>query len=187
MGIAQAPGTAGPQSGNDPGKPEITAAAQGKELDGEGERAALDYLLGTPTPAKYKVVVQYETPAGMKELEFHFRAMDGRKIDKIEQQNISQLTGVMDKLTADAQLVSEATDVIVDPETGMKIGPREERFRTIKEGEAPLASGIDAIQARFGTQIGLIAGVASAIREAAGWNRERVGKASRLLVDAAGN
>lgn len=174
-------------AGADKGRPEIERAAQGKALDGAQERSALEYLLGTPTPARYKVEVQFETEDGLKPLIFRFKAMDGRKIDKIEQANISQVTGVMDKLTADAQLVVEATDVIEDPETKVTIAVKDERFRTMKDGEQPLASTIDALEARFGTQIGLISGVASAIREAAGWNRERVGKASRLLVDAAGN
>lgn len=166
---------------------QIERAADGETLSPKDERSALDFLLGTPEPARYKVTVAYETPAGMKDLIFRFRAMDGRALDKIEQSHLNERTGMMDKISADSHLVAEAVYEIVDPETDAKVEPKSEKFRTIKEGEAPLASPIDAIGARFGTQIGLIAGVASAIREAAGWDRERVGKASRLLVDAAGN
>jgi len=169
------------------GAAQIERAADGDALSPADERSALDFLLGTPEAARYKVTVAYETPAGMKDLIFRFKAMDGRKLDKIEQSHLDERTGMMDKISADAHLVSEAVYEIVDPETDKSVEPKSEAFRTMKEGEAPLASPIDAITARFGTQIGLIAGVASAIREAAGWDRDRVGKASRLLVDAAGN
>lgn len=186
MPIARVPAATQDEHG-DAGRAEVDAASNGTDLDDRQQRSALDYLLGTPKAATYKVLVQYETDGGIKELEFHFRALDGRKIDKIEQAAINERTGLMDKITADSQLVAEATDAIVDPESGAKVSVRDEKFLIIRPGDAPLAAPPDALLARFGTQIGLLAGVASAIREAAGWNRERVGKASRVLVDAAGN
>lgn len=171
---------------DDAGVNAVERAAAGKSVGTEDERAALDFLLGTPEPAKYTVEADYETPAGMRKLTFHFVAMDGRKIDVIERRHISDKTQELDKISADAELVAEAVTAIED-ETGKKTKPTSEEFRTMKPGEAPLASSIDALNARFATQIGLLAGVASAIREAAGWNRDRVGKASRVLVTAAGN
>jgi hypothetical protein len=171
----------------DAGAKAVERASNGKSLSQGAEKSALDYLLGAPAPAKYSVKVAFETDDGLKDLRVHFTAMDGRKLDEIEQKNISQATGVMDKASADAELMTEAVTSIEDPVTGKAIGVRSEAFRTVKDGEPPLASAVDALQVRFGSQLGLVAGVASAIREAAGWKADRVGKASRELVDAAGN
>jgi hypothetical protein len=173
---------------DDPGAKAVRKAADDEQRLSQGEeRSALDYLLGAPEAAFYSTTVKYDTPEGLKDLRFHFKALDGRRLDKIEQSNVSQATGLMDKAQADAALVAEATTSIEDPATGHKTDIRSERFRTIKEGDPPLASTIDALHVRFGTQIGLIAGVAGAIREAAGWRGDRVGKAARELVDASGN
>lgn len=184
--MSTAAATAAAQSTDDPGRAAVERAAEGKELDAAQERSALDYLLGAPEPAKYKVTVQYETPAGLADLTFYFHALDGRRIDKIEQSHIDSNTAMMDKTAADYELVATACDAIED-ETGRKVAPKSEAFRTIKPDESPLASPVLALQARFGTQGGLIAGVARGIREAGGWSSERVGKASRVLVAAAGN
>lgn len=174
-------------STGDRGANAVRQAANGEELSGADERSALDFLLGAPTPAMYSVTVQYETEVGMLDLRFHWRAIDGRKLDEIEQRNISESSGQMDKAQADAELVAEAVTAIEDPKTGHKTSVRSDEFRTVKEGEPPLASAVDALQVRFGTQAGLIAGVARGIREAAGWKADRVGNASRVLVDAAEN
>jgi hypothetical protein len=180
-------GRQGPQAERDPGHAQVERAAAGKTVEGADERSALDYLLGAPEPARYKVTVGYETPAGLKDLRFEFVAIDGRKIDKIELKHIDDRTGQMDKTAADMELVIEACDAIIDVETGKAVKPSSEEFRRVKPDLPPLASSIDALEARFGTQTGLIAGVARAIREANGWNADRVGKASRVLVAAAGN
>lgn len=178
----------GPGKGtHDPGARAVQRAGDGAELNPAEERSALDYLLGAPAPALYTVEVQYETPRGLLPLRLHFAALDGKVLDKIEASNVSAATGVMDKAKADAELVCEAVSEIEDPATGRKTQLRSEEFRTVKSGEPPLASSIDALNFRFRKQPGLIAGVASAIREAAGWKADRVAKASRVLVDAAGN
>lgn len=175
-----------PEQQPDAGRVAIDRAAAGQSVDAKQERGALDYLLGSAKPLAYTITVDYETEDGMKPLTFHFRGMDAGRIDKIEQEHIDDRTNVMDKIAADTALVYEATTKIVD-DAGGEIVPKDERFRSVKEGEPPLASGADAMRYRFGTQAGLLAGVATAIREKAGWDRERVGKASRLLVAAAGN
>lgn len=178
----------GPGSGtSDEGANAVGRAAGGAELKAGEERSALDWLLGAPEPARYTVEAEYDTPAGLKPLKVNFTAMDGSKLDKIEQSHISERTGVMDKGAADAELFIEAVTTIEDPDTGKSVKVGSEEFRTIKPGEPALASAIDALHVRFKTQPGVVAGVARAIREAAGWAPDRVGKASRVLVDAAGN
>lgn len=161
------------------GNPDATLTA-GEEL------SAIDYLLGAPAPPQYTVEVQYETDAGMAPLTFHFTGLDGRQIDKIEQSNINERTGMMDKPSADAELVIAACSKLTDP-TNKALAITSEQFRTVTPDKPPLASTVDALHARFGRQAGLIAGVAGAIREVAGWKADRVGKANRALVDAAGN
>lgn len=156
------------------------------KLTHQEEVSALDYLLGAPGPPAYTVEVEFETDKGMAPLTFHFVGLDGRVIDKIEQANINDRTAIMDKTTADAELVIRACSKLTDA-TGKELVVNSEQFRVLKPGEPPLASPVDALFARFGTQAGLISGVATAIREAAGWDRDRVGKATRVLVDSAGN
>lgn len=177
-----------PQQDNKPaGQSAVEAAGAERELSHDEERSALDWLLGAPAPASYYVNMEYDTPQGLKPLRVNFDAIDGSKLDKIEQSNINERTGTMNKAQADAELFIEAVTSIEDPETGKKTIPSSEEFRTIRPDQPPLASSIDALNVRFGKQPGLIAGVASAIREAAGWKADRVGQASRKLVEAAGN
>lgn len=172
---------------SDSGANAVQKASQGTELSAEEQRSALDFLLGAPEPAFYTVDLQFDTPQGLKPLRVKFKALDGRSIDKIEQSNISDATGKMDKPKADAELFAAAVVGIEDPDSARVIEVTSEDFRTIKPGDAPLASTTDALNVRFGKQAGLLAGVALAIREAAGWKSDRVGQASRVLVGAAGN
>jgi hypothetical protein len=187
MEEATGKGSARPSDdGKDAGRAAVTRAARGEELDGNDERGALEFLLGAPAALEYEITVDYETDAGMLPLTFHFKGMDAGAIDKIEQQHLDDRTGQLDKIGADCTLVTKATTKIVDS-TGAEINPRDEAFRTTKEGERPLANAADAMRVRFGAQAGLLSGIASAIRIKAGYDAERVGRASRLLVQAAGN
>lgn len=174
-----------------------------EDLTPADERDALDFLLAPKPPRQYGVRVQYDTEAGLKPLTFVIRGMDGRKLDSIEQANVSEATGTLDRITADCQLVAEATLCLEDA-SGRKVELGSPEFLTIRrpkavgagdelaEGEERfdehrLASPADALEARFKTQLGLLNGVAREIRRISGYDPERVGVARRRLVDAVGN
>jgi hypothetical protein len=175
----------------------VEAYARGhEELDAENERDALDYLLA-PKPARlYDVKVDYETDTGTEPLTFVVRAMDGRKIDSIEQRNVSESTGQLDAITANCELVAEGCEGI-ESKSGRRVKLDSDEFLTLlvpkqggAEGETEpkrLASPALALEARFRTQIGVIAGVAREIRRMSGYDPTRVGQAQRRLVEAAGN
>lgn len=174
--------TASPQAPpTEHGKPELDAAANGEVLTDEEEHAALHFLLGPRTRIEHKVKIQYDTPEGEKPLTFIITARDGRELDKIEQANISEVTGNLDQVTTWCQIVAAATMRIVD-ETGESIDPKSETFRTVNPEQPPLASPADAIEARFKTQMGLIAGLSGRVRSISGWNPEKVGTVERVLV-----
>lgn len=196
MEAASIPGGVSAAHGEDePGLAEVKAAADGAELDGAEEKSALDFLLGSPTPRRYYVDVDFDTPEGVKKLRWTLKAIDARKIDEIEERNRNESTGTLDVTTANCQLVAEASVSLSDPDGANEVGVSDPEFltmrlrRTGEEGlhEHRFASPADAIEARFRTQLGLVAGVASRIREKAGWDPERVGKAQRVLVEASGN
>lgn len=157
-----------------------------EKLTEADEVGALHYLLGGRAPTVHTVEAQYMTPEGRKPIKFEIRATDGRKIDKIEQANVSDTTGQVDQITANCQIVAEACISIVD-ETGEKTDPKSVEFRTVNPEAGPLASTADALEVRFRDQLGLIAGVAREVRRIGGWDPEAVGKAQRKLVEAAGN
>lgn len=163
------------------------------DLSDVDERNALDFLLAPKAPRLYDVVVQYETEAGSRPMTFVVRGTDGRKLDAIEMSNVSEATGRIDQITADCQLVVEST-VFLEA-GGRRVELSSEEFLTIvkpgKDGEADerikLASPVDALEARFKTQLGLISGVSRQIRVVSGYDPARVGSANRRLVNAAGN
>lgn len=171
---------------DDQGALAVERLRAGQRLDEAQERHALDWLLGAPQPAIYNVTVQWETPEGdLAPLTFQFRAMDGRRLDRLERDHVGQ-DGRMDQINADAAIVAEACEFIAD-ETGRRVVLASDEFRTVRPDMPALASTVLALQARFGTQSALIAHVARAIREACGWSPDRVGRAERVLVTAAGN
>lgn len=175
----------------------VEAYARGhEELTEENERDALDYLLA-PKPARtYGVKVEYETDKGVEPLTFVIRAMDGRTIDSIEQRNVSESSGQLDAITANCELVAEACSGI-ESKSGRKVALDSDEFLTLqvpKQGGANgetepkrLASPALALEARFRTQIGVIAGVAREVRRMSGYDPTRVGQAQRRLVEASGN
>jgi hypothetical protein len=169
----------------------VQRAAEGLEVAGHDELAALDFLLGAPIPSVWDLWVTFDTPKGPARIKWTFHAMDGRKIDRIEQRNRNDNTGIIDQLTADSQIVAEGSLFIADA-TGREVKLTSDEFLTVPSatpGEAPLklASPADAIEARFRTQLGIIGGIAREIRKVSGWDIERIGKAQRRLADAAGN
>lgn len=173
--------------------PEVLRAAAGDDLSQEDERSALDWLLGDKPPNEYDITVQYDTPKGRVPVTFVVRQPDGRKIDAAEQQHRNDVTGKFDQIGADVAVVYLATLYITDG-SGREISLSSDEFRTVTrrgpDGEMQtmkIASPIDALLARFADQVGLLSGVAREIRKAAGYEPDRIGKAQRRLVVAAGN
>lgn len=178
--------------------PEATGAAAAeafaRDHDGlteENERDALDYLLAPKPPRMYGVKVEYETEDGTRSLTFVIRGVNGRKIDDLEQANVKDTPDGarrMDQISADLALVAEGCLKLVTPKQEVEL--RSESFRTIiRPGHDPLllASPAEALEARFGTQLGLVSGVAREIRRVSGYDPSKVGAAQRRLMDAAGN
>lgn len=160
--------------------------------DGD-EQDALDYLLAPKVPRLYDVTVDYDTKAGIRPMKFVLSPMDGRRIENISQSHVNETTGKMDVISADLQLVVEATKWI-EGRPGHKMELSSEEFRTVmqpdgKGGFEPvvLASPIEALEARFKTQLGLISAVSAQINRISGYGGARVGDAQRRLTDAVGN
>lgn len=174
----------------------VEAFARDREgLTEENERDALDYILGARPPREYDVKVTVDTDTGQSDVIFVIRAQDGLKIDKIEQRHVSEQTGRLDQYAADAEIVGDATVMLVSPTTGRKVNPRDESFRTMQVkrvdtdelGEITHPSAAAALQARFRDQLGLLSGVAREVRRVSGFDVGRVAEAKRRLVAAAGN
>lgn len=164
-------------------------------LTDEDERDALDFLLSPKPPRLYGVTVDYDTEAGIRPLTFVIRGMDGRRLDAIEQAHISETTGKMDQISAECQIVVEAT-VALEGSTGRQVKPDSPEFLTVRvpKQDAPgefeqqtLASPAMALEARFKTQLGLIAGVAARVRAISGYDPRKVANPQRRLASAVGN
>jgi hypothetical protein len=165
----------------------VEAFAQGRdELSDENERDALDWLLAGTPPVEYGVPFDWETPEGTKKATWIILSHDGRKLDAIEQRNVSETTGQLDVITANCQLLAEAS-IGIEGRPGHVLALDDEKFRTVmvrKEGEAEpvphtFPSAADAIEARFRRQMGLVAGVAAQVRRISGYDPARVGQAQR--------
>lgn len=162
--------------------PALRTAAQNGEIDGQGETDALDYLLGATKRPEYTLTFQYETPAGrLERLIFRFRGMDARRIEEIDVEN-RQGDGPFAKLDQtgfNAQVAHEAVFAILNPKTNREVTAEE------FIGDAPTPQL--GWEMRFKYQPGILDGLVAQIREKAGFNADRVGNASRALVEAAGN
>jgi hypothetical protein len=199
--VAAAEPRSAPDAGEERGDLAVEAYARDHEgLSDEDERDALDFLLAPKPPRIYGVKVKYDTEAGIRPLTFVVRASDGRKIDGIEQANVSEATGKIDRITADCQIVALAC-VALESASGRAVELTSAEFLTVRVPkrddssgeptgemvETRLASPADALEARFKTQLGIVSGVAREVRRISGYDPERVGVAQRRLVDAAGN
>jgi hypothetical protein len=169
-----------PASALPEGAPEpVKEAVRGNEIDGQGEKTALDWLLGPTLALEYDVPVKYETPDGMRELVFHIQQLDPDKMQEIDARN-RQGDGPFAKLNVlayNAEIVFEATRYFTD-ESGRHVDPRSAEFR----GEMP-GSPVLALQARFKKQGGILETVAERVREVTGYSPDRVGAAQRSVVD----
>lgn len=161
-------------------------------LSDEDERDALDFLLAPKPPRLYGITVDYDTEAGVRPLTFVVRGMDGRRLDAIEQANVSETTGKLDAISAECQLVAEAT-VYLEDRKGRQVKLDSEEFLTVRipRGEdvetQRLASPAMALEARFRTQLGLIAGVAAQVRLLSGYDPRKVANPQRRMAAAVGN
>lgn len=162
-------------------------------LTDDDERDALDFVLAPKPPRLYDVKVEYDTEAGRLPLTFVIRGMDGRRLDAIEQRHVSEATGKIDVISAECDIVSEAT-VYLEGGTGRQTKLDSDEFLTVRrprqdgEGveEHKLASPAMALEARFKTQLGLVSGVAAQVRRISGYDAQRVGMAQRRIVAAVG-
>lgn len=159
---------------------EVASARNGATLTDEQEKSALDWFLGATQRLEFDVTVQYDTPTGMKPLVFHLKQVDDKRIEEIDDENrAGDPTAPFRKLDVggfNASLVAEALVYTYDPESGRRATPEEIR------GDVPgLAM---ALQVRFKTQPGLLEGLAERIREKAGFSQDRVGTATRSVVEA---
>lgn len=154
-----------------------------KEVDDDGEKSAMEYLLGQQAAPKYKVPVKFDTPAGLVELEWHLHSLDGKTIDEIEERHTDQQNpfGKSDDYMIAAEILREATIKIVDPKTGQETAVDSEEFR------GGLADPAHAIKQRFHWQAGTLINLGGVVRRISGWGTDRVGEASRVLSVAAGN
>lgn len=161
----------------------------GRKTDREGEKSVIAWFLGQQAPARYKMPIEFDTPVGTMTMDWVIRSLDGKTLDDIEKRNTPDDAGPfgeMDDLAANAEIVAEATVVIRDPKSGEELKIDDPRIRSTGDGRE-VASIADAIKARFHWQSGLLAGMAGNVRRASGWAPDRVGAASRVMSDAAGN
>jgi hypothetical protein len=154
------------------------------------EWGALNYLLGTPQALAYELTLDYETDRGRAPLTVVFRQQDGKVIDKAEERAMDQRTGRVSQLDADLELMHEAI-VFFEDKTGKQTDPKSPEFRTFRTGPNPddvaeIPSTVEALRRRFKGQHGLLSLAANEVRRCSGWDRDRVGRASRRLVEAAG-
>jgi hypothetical protein len=205
-GMAAAPATdetrvedASPREPDPDLKGELATEAYARDHEGltaENERDALDYVLAPKAPRLYDVRVMFDTDDGLMPLVFVIRGSDGRKLDAIEMECVNESTGRVDQITADLRIVAELGCVQLEtPRRALKLASEE--FRTVRrpkpggvEGETETfvhASPVEALEARFKTQLGLVSGVARQVRVISGYDAERVGAARRRLVVASGN
>lgn len=158
--------------------PAVDALARDKKVSPAEERDALSYFLTATPPGRHYVDVEMDFEGrGMATLRFHILAMRGKRIEAIENANkkgegpFAQI----DQLQADAELVTEGTDFVEDPESGRGVKLDSPAFM------GPAASPVIALQARFEGQEGLLGHIANRIRSISGWSPDRVGEAKRIV------
>lgn len=172
------------------GREMLEHVRQGAELSPAEEKSGLDWLLGDPVAIPHEIPMQLETPDGMKEVFFIVRKSDPGKIDQIEQRHVDRVTGRIDQLAADTEIVATCSDAIRDGTRTVELTSPQfltMRLRNTETGkieDLQLASPIEALSRRLRGQQGVLFGVAREIRRVAGYDPTRVGQAQRALVEA---
>jgi hypothetical protein len=154
-------------------------AAEGNQLSDREERSALDWFLGATKALEFDVPVEWDTPDGTKRLIFHMRQVDEKRLEELDSANRqgdpSAPFRKLDVGGFNAAVIAEALQYVSD-EGGQQRTPDEVR------GGAPSLEM--ALPIRFKYQPGLLEGLAERVREKAGFTADRVGTASRSVVEA---
>jgi hypothetical protein len=175
------------------GREMLAHVAMGATLDPDEEKSALDWLLGDPVQIPHEIPFTYETPKGLKDMKFIMLQSDPSAIDKIEQRHV--VGGTMDQAAADLEIVATLCDAIAeaDDKDGSKaIELTSSKFRTMRlkntqtneVEDHTFADPMQALDARFRGQQGVLMGVAREVRRVAGYDSSRVGLVQRRLVQA---
>lgn len=166
------------------GAPEgVREAAEGGKLTDAEEHGALHWLLGPTTRPKARVPVTLATEAGDKRLIIGLVALDGRRIQQLDDEN-RKGDGPFAKLDTVSFNVALACEAIAyfEDETGQQIKPDSEEFI----GGMP--GGLSAaMELRFKYAPGILETLGERVRELSAYSPDRVGQAQRVLVDVAGN
>jgi hypothetical protein len=166
-------------------KPSPGASREDHRKAMKAEKLGVKWLLEPRTTIRYKVPFKFETPVGTADLFAHITALDGRVIEKLERRATNERTGETDELAAAGALVAQALEFFAD-EDGEQV-PLDEAFRTDpRTGEQAVANE-DALLGRFRDQAGVLMMLAGEIRRVSGFSPDRVGTASRVLIEAVGN
>lgn len=173
-----------------PGAVQKAATPDGvAELSPSEEADAIHWLLQPARPYRFKCTVKYDTPYGSRDLTWYIRQLDGKKIEGIEDRHRESGEGPFGKINtimANPEVVAEATLEVQDAVSFRKLDIGSEEFRTAPNGEL-IPSKAEALRLRLHYQSGVLAYLAEEVRRISGYSADRVGSATRVLVDAAGN
>lgn len=173
-------------AGKTPGQVAAELAADAESaanMTAKEERSALDFLLGPTKAQEFDVPVKIATSEGDKELTFRIRQLDGDRFEELEKEHrdgegpFSRLN----RMAYSVAIVAEATLFIADA-TGDKVDLSSERFI----GKHPLGI-VGALKTRFKYSPGIFPELSAQVESVSGYGNDRVGTASRAVVDAVGN
>lgn len=173
----------------------LAEAAKGQDAAKEAidtprkEAQVLGFLLGPPKPLVFGLPVEYDTDEGRVTLRFVIQQLRGEKFREIEKHNSKDGSlgplAEIDQTRVSAETAWEAILAIQVPATGEEIRLNDQKF--LDNGAGHPMPGVDAILSRFGYQFGIIEGVVGEVRRISGWDGERIGTASRMVVEAVSN
>jgi hypothetical protein len=158
----------------------VKEAINGGEMTLGTEHSVIHWLLQPQQAPRYDVPVKFETPEGTLELTFRLRSIAGDKLDGIERQYMNEDPTKVDDMGLAAALIAASTEYVMDPKTGTRLELSDPKF------VLGIGSVAEAIRARFHFQSGVLVNLANEVRRVSGWSPDRVGRASRVLVDLTG-
>lgn len=166
---------------------EVKAAARDEEVTPRGERVATAWFRSPHVPIAFKVDVDFDADDRTRKLKFSVLQLEGPLLEKIERRNTEGEPpfGKMDELQTAAEIVAESV-LQIDEVDGETINPGSTTFRTAEDG-TELPSIALALRYHFRYQSGTLITLAQEIRRISGFSTDRVGQASRILIETAGN